>query len=76
MKNSTLLMVGILGAVAMMSAGLSLAPVQQASANDGRGDGDGEVRPERTLDSDVDHRLTEPCSKPRLRVTRGQGPRR
>ncbi|MDQ3868474.1 MAG: hypothetical protein M3250_02820 [Thermoproteota archaeon] len=41
MKNSTLLMVGILGAVAMMSAGLSLVPVQQASANDGGGDGDG-----------------------------------
>ncbi len=34
-------MVGILGAVAMMSAGLSIAPVQQASANDGGGDGDG-----------------------------------
>jgi hypothetical protein len=32
MKNTTLLMVGIIGAVAMMSAGLSLAPVQQASA--------------------------------------------
>ena len=41
MKNSTLLMVGILAAVAMLSAGLSLAPVQQASANDGGGDGDG-----------------------------------
>jgi hypothetical protein len=41
MKNSTLLMVGILGAVAMLSAGLSLAPVQQVSANDGGGDGDG-----------------------------------
>ena len=33
MKNSTLLMVGILGAVAMLSAGLSLISVQQASAN-------------------------------------------
>ncbi len=32
-KNSTLLMVGILGAVAMLSAGLSLISVQQASAN-------------------------------------------
>jgi hypothetical protein len=33
MKNkTTLLMVGILAAVAMLSAGLSLAPVQQASA--------------------------------------------
>ena len=41
MKNSTLLMVGILGAVAMLSAGLSLTPVQQASANDGGGGGDG-----------------------------------
>jgi predicted lipoprotein with Yx(FWY)xxD motif len=31
--NSTLLMVGIAAAVAMLSAGLSLTPVQQASAN-------------------------------------------
>ena len=41
MKNSTLLMVGILGTLAMMSAGLSIIPVQQASANNGGGDGDG-----------------------------------
>jgi hypothetical protein len=41
MKNSTLLMAGIVAAVAMLSAGLSIIPVQQASANDGRGDGDG-----------------------------------
>ena len=41
MKNSTLLMVGIVAAVAMLSAGLSIIPVQQASANDGGGDGDG-----------------------------------
>ena len=34
-------MVGIIGDVAMLSAGLSLVPVQQASANDGGGDGDG-----------------------------------
>jgi hypothetical protein len=40
-KNSTLLMIGIVAAVAMLSAGLSLIPVQQASANDGGGDGDG-----------------------------------
>jgi hypothetical protein len=33
MNKTTLLMVGILGAVAMLSAGLSLIPVQQASAN-------------------------------------------
>ena len=33
MKNSTLLMVGILGAVTMLSAALSTIPVQQASAN-------------------------------------------
>ena len=33
MKNSTLLMVGILAAVAMLSTGLSVIPVQQASAN-------------------------------------------
>jgi hypothetical protein len=39
-KNSTLLMVGILGAVAMLSAGLRIIPVQQASANLGE-DGDG-----------------------------------
>jgi hypothetical protein len=34
-KNSTLLMVGILGAVAMLSAGLAVLPttMQQASAN-------------------------------------------
>ena len=32
MNNSTLLMIGILGAVAMLSAGLSIIPVQQASA--------------------------------------------
>ena len=41
MKNSTLLMTGIVAAVAMLSAGLSIIPVQQASANDGGGDGDG-----------------------------------
>ena len=42
MKNLTLLMVGIIRAVAMLSAaGLSLTSVQQASANDGGGDGDG-----------------------------------
>jgi hypothetical protein len=36
MKNSTLLMVGILGAIAMLSAGLALVPttMQQASAQD------------------------------------------
>ena len=32
-KNTTLLMVGIIGAVSMLSAGLSLISVQQASAN-------------------------------------------
>ena len=41
MKNLTLLMVGILGAVAMLSAGLSLISVQQASANLIGEDGDG-----------------------------------
>jgi len=40
MKNSTLLMVGIISAVAMLSAGLSITPVQQASANVEE-DGDG-----------------------------------
>ena len=36
MKNSTLLMVGIIGAIAMLSAGLAAVPttVQQASAQD------------------------------------------
>ena len=41
MKNSTLLMVGILAAVAMLSTGLSVIPVQQASANLIGEDGDG-----------------------------------
>jgi hypothetical protein len=40
MKKSTLLIVGIIGAVAMLSAGISVIPVQQASANFGE-DGDG-----------------------------------
>ena len=35
MKNTTLLMIGIIGAVAMLSAGLAVLPttMQQASAN-------------------------------------------
>jgi hypothetical protein len=41
MKNTTLLMVGIIGAVSMLSAGLSIIPVQQASANFMEEDGDG-----------------------------------
>ena len=42
MKNTTLLMVGIIGAVSMLSAaGLSIIPVQQASANLIGEDGDG-----------------------------------
>jgi hypothetical protein len=32
MKNTTLLMIGIIGAVSMLSAGLSIISVQQASA--------------------------------------------
>ncbi len=32
MNKTTLLMVGIVGAVSMLSAGLSIIPVQQASA--------------------------------------------
>ena len=32
MKNTTLLMVGIIGVLSMLSAGLSIIPVQQASA--------------------------------------------
>jgi predicted phage tail protein len=31
-KNTTLLMIGIIGAVSMLSAGLSIMPIQQASA--------------------------------------------
>ena len=42
MKNTTLLMVGIIAAVSMLSAaGLSIIPVQQASANLIGEDGDG-----------------------------------
>jgi hypothetical protein len=42
MKNTTLLMVGIIGAVSMLSAaGLSIIPVQQANANLIGEDGDG-----------------------------------
>ena len=42
MKNTTLLMVGIIGAVSMLSAaGLSIIHVQQASANLIGEDGDG-----------------------------------
>jgi hypothetical protein len=41
MKNTTLAMVAILAAVAMLSAGLSIMPVQQASANLIGEDGDG-----------------------------------
>ncbi|HYX57275.1 MAG TPA: hypothetical protein VE818_14050 [Nitrososphaeraceae archaeon] len=50
MKNSTLLMVGILGAVAMLSAGLAVLPttVQQASAQD--------------TDFDVDQDQSNRCS--------------
>jgi hypothetical protein len=42
MKNTTLLMIGIVGAVAILSAGLALVPstMQQASANFEE-DGDG-----------------------------------
>ena len=50
MKNSTLLMVGILGAVAMLSAGLAVLPttMQQASAQD--------------TDFDVDQDQSNRCS--------------
>jgi cytochrome c oxidase assembly protein Cox11 len=34
MKNTTLLMVGIVAAVAMLSAGLAVVPIQQVSAQD------------------------------------------
>ena len=41
MNNSTLVMVAVLASIAMLSAGLSLISVQQASANLVQ-DGDGE----------------------------------
>ena len=34
MKNSTLLMIGIIGAVSMLSAAVVIVPIQQASAQD------------------------------------------
>jgi hypothetical protein len=40
MKNTTLAMVAILAAVVMLSAGLTVAPMQQAIAGNGDGDGD------------------------------------
>jgi hypothetical protein len=40
MKNTTLAMVAILAAVVMLSAGLTVAPMQQAIAWGGDGDGD------------------------------------
>ena len=44
MKNITLAMVAVLAAVTMLSAVLSVAPMQQASAGNGDGDGDGDSR--------------------------------
>jgi hypothetical protein len=41
MKNTTLAMVAVLAAVVMLSAGLTVAPMQQAIAGNGDGDGDG-----------------------------------
>ena len=41
MKNTTLAMVAILAAVVMLSAGLTVAPMQQAIAWGGDGDGNG-----------------------------------
>ena len=38
MKNTTLAMVAVLAAVTMISAGLAVAPMQQASASNGGGD--------------------------------------
>jgi hypothetical protein len=40
MKNTTLAMVAVLAAVVMLSAGLTVAPMQQAIAWGGDGDGD------------------------------------
>jgi hypothetical protein len=40
MKNITLAMVAVLAAVTMLSAVLSVAPMQQAIAGNGDGDGD------------------------------------
>ena len=38
MKNTTIAMVAVLAAVVMLSAGLAVAPMQQASASNGGGD--------------------------------------
>jgi hypothetical protein len=40
MKNTTLAMVAVLAAVTMLSAGLAVTPMQQASASNGGGDSD------------------------------------
>jgi hypothetical protein len=44
MKNITLAMVAVLAAVTMLSAVLSVAPMQQAIAGNGDGDGNGDSR--------------------------------
>ena len=57
MKNSTLLMVGIVAAVAMLSAAVVAVPIQQASANLIGEDGDGG-----DTDFDFDQDQSNKCS--------------
>jgi hypothetical protein len=44
MKNITLAMVAVLAAVVMLSAGLTVAPMQQAIAGNGDGDGGNSIK--------------------------------
>ena len=58
MKNTTLAMVAVLAAVTMISAGLAVAPMQQASASNGGGDS--EVR---TGDNSVKIKQSNECEE-------------
>jgi hypothetical protein len=58
MKNITLAMVAVLAAVVMLSAGLAVAPMQQASASNG--DGDSEVK---TGDNKVKIKQSNDCEE-------------
>ncbi len=59
MNNSTLLMIGTLAALAMLSVGVFGVPIQQASANlVGDGDGDGDTT---NSNNDVDIDQSNEC---------------
>jgi hypothetical protein len=58
MKNTTIAMVAVLAAVVMLSAGLAVAPMQQASASNGGGDS--EVK---TGDNKVIIKQSNECEK-------------